>query len=79
MLNSRFTAATVAGSMGNSQCIMDALFGALEVMAAQKRAMNNFTFGNEYYQYYEIISGDFGTGITALDAAGKRSVSTVRM
>lgn len=40
----------------------NALYGALGVMAASQCTMNNFTFGNERYQYYETISGGTGAG-----------------
>ncbi len=62
MLNPRPPAATVAGNVETSQCITDALYGALGVMAASYGTMNNFTFGNERYQYYETISGGTGAG-----------------
>ncbi len=62
MLNPRPPAATVAGNVETSQCITDALYGALGVMAASYGTMNNFTFGNETYQYYETISGGTGAG-----------------
>jgi 5-oxoprolinase (ATP-hydrolysing) len=45
-----------------SQCITDALYGALGVMAASQGTMNNFTFGNERYQYYETVAGGSGAG-----------------
>jgi 5-oxoprolinase (ATP-hydrolysing) len=32
--------------------------------------MNNFTFGNAQYQYYETVSGGSGAGATGLDANG---------
>lgn len=32
--------------------------------------MNNFTFGNARYQYYETISGGTGAGPLRIDAAG---------
>ena len=35
--------------------VTDALYGALGVMAASQGTMNNFTFGNARYQYYETI------------------------
>ena len=38
-------------------CITNALYGALGVMAAGQCTMNNFTFGNARYQYYETICG----------------------
>ncbi|HYC38742.1 MAG TPA: hydantoinase B/oxoprolinase family protein [Usitatibacter sp.] len=62
MLNPRPPAATVAGNVETSQCLTDALYGALGVMAASYGTMNNFTFGNERHQYYETISGGTGAG-----------------
>ncbi|MBM3555024.1 MAG: 5-oxoprolinase, partial [Alphaproteobacteria bacterium] len=61
-LRPRYPAAVVAGNVETSQCITDALFGALGVMAAAQGTMNNFTFGNERYQYYETICGGSGAG-----------------
>jgi 5-oxoprolinase (ATP-hydrolysing) len=52
----------VAGNVETSQCITDALYGALGVMASAQGTMNNFTFGNERYQYYETIAGGSGAG-----------------
>jgi 5-oxoprolinase (ATP-hydrolysing) len=62
MLNPRPPAATVAGNVETSQCLTDALYGALGLMGASYGTMNNFTFGNERYQYYETISGGTGAG-----------------
>ncbi len=62
MLAPRPPAATVAGNVETSQCITDALYGALGLMAASQGTMNNFTFGNERYQYYETIAGGSGAG-----------------
>ncbi|MFO7484192.1 hydantoinase B/oxoprolinase family protein, partial [Oceanibaculum nanhaiense] len=62
MLNPNYPAAVVAGNVETSQCITDALYGALGVMAAAQGTMNNFTFGNETYQYYETICGGSGAG-----------------
>jgi 5-oxoprolinase (ATP-hydrolysing) len=33
-------------------------------MAASSGTMNNFTFGNHQYQYYETVSGGTGAGPT---------------
>jgi 5-oxoprolinase (ATP-hydrolysing) len=55
-------AAVVAGNVETSQCITNALYGALGVMAAGQCTMNNFTFGNPCHQYYETISGGSGAG-----------------
>ncbi|WP_340149545.1 hydantoinase B/oxoprolinase family protein [uncultured Sneathiella sp.] len=62
MLSPEYPAAVVAGNVETSQCITDCLFGALGVMAAAQGTMNNFTFGNEKYQYYETICGGSGAG-----------------
>ena len=62
MLNPRSPAATVAGNVETSQCITDAIYGALGVMAASYGTMNNLTFGNDDYQYYETVSGGTGAG-----------------
>jgi len=62
MLKPRYPAAVVSGNVETSQCITDALYGAMGVMAAAQGTMNNFTFGNERYQYYETVSGGSGAG-----------------
>jgi len=62
MLNPRYPAAVVAGNVETSQIITDTLYGALGVMAASQGTMNNFTFGNDRYQYYETICGGAGAG-----------------
>ncbi|HLB79356.1 MAG TPA: hydantoinase B/oxoprolinase family protein [Dongiaceae bacterium] len=62
MLNPRYPAAVVAGNVETSQCVTDALYGALGVMAAAQGTMNNFTFGTDRYQYYETICGGSGAG-----------------
>ncbi len=62
MLNPIYPAAVVAGNVETSQVITDTLYGALGVMAASQGTMNNFTFGNEQYQYYETICGGSGAG-----------------
>jgi 5-oxoprolinase (ATP-hydrolysing) len=62
MLSPRYPAAVVAGNVETSQCITDALYGALGVMAAAQGTMNNLTFGNARHQYYETICGGSGAG-----------------
>ncbi|MEY2858183.1 MAG: hypothetical protein RLZZ74_2495, partial [Cyanobacteriota bacterium] len=62
MLNPTYPAAVVAGNVETSQTIVDALYGALGIMAASQGTMNNFTFGNDRYQYYETICGGSGAG-----------------
>jgi 5-oxoprolinase (ATP-hydrolysing) len=62
MLNPRYPAAVVAGNVETSQCVTNALLGALKVCAASQCTMNNFSFGNDEYQYYETIAGGSGAG-----------------
>jgi len=70
MLNPNPPASVVAGNVETSTCITNALFGALGVMAGSQPTMNNFTFGNAQYQYYETIAGGSGAG-AVLDAFGR--------
>jgi 5-oxoprolinase (ATP-hydrolysing) len=62
LLNPRPPAAVVAGNVETSQCIVDALYGALGALAASQGTMNNLTFGNSTTQYYETIAGGAGAG-----------------
>jgi len=62
MLSPEYPAAVVAGNVETSQAVTDALYGALGVMGAAQGSMNNFTFGNADYQYYETICGGSGAG-----------------
>src|SRR3546814_4092935 len=62
MLSPRYPAAVVAGNVETSQVITDALFAAFGAMAPAQGTMNNLTFGNEAYQYYETIAGGSGAG-----------------
>jgi 5-oxoprolinase (ATP-hydrolysing) len=62
MLKPRFPAAVVAGNVETSQCLTEALYGALAVMASAQGTMNNLTFGNKQYQYYETVGGGSGAG-----------------
>ncbi len=64
LLNPHYPAAVVAGNVETSMAIANALYGALGVMAASQGTMNNFTFGNQQYQYYETICGGSGAGAT---------------
>jgi len=62
LLNPRRGAAVVAGNVETSMVVVDALYGALGRLAASQGTMNNFTFGNELFQYYETICGGSGAG-----------------
>jgi 5-oxoprolinase (ATP-hydrolysing) len=76
MLNPHYPAAVVAGNVESSQCIVNALFGAMGVMAASQGTMNNFTFGNQRWQYYETIGGGTGAGRDFDGASGVQSHMT---
>ncbi|MBI1181118.1 MAG: 5-oxoprolinase [Alphaproteobacteria bacterium] len=62
LLNPRYPAAVVAGNVETSQCVVNALFGALGAAASAQGTMNNLTFGNAHHQYYETLAGGMGAG-----------------
>jgi len=62
LLSPVYPAAVVAGNVETSQCVTDALFGALGALAASQGTMNNLSFGNDSFQYYETIAGGAGAG-----------------
>jgi 5-oxoprolinase (ATP-hydrolysing) len=62
MLDPQPPAAVAAGNVETSQCIVDALYGALGALAASQGTMNNLTFGDQTLQYYETIAGGAGAG-----------------
>jgi len=62
MLSPVYPGAVVAGNVETSQCVTDTLYGALGVLAASQGTMNNVTFGNDHYQYYETVCGGSGAG-----------------
>ena len=62
MLDPAPPASVVAGNVETSMAITNALYGALGVMASGPSTMNNFTFGNARYQYYETIASGSGAG-----------------
>ena len=55
MLSPRYPAAVVAGNVETTQAVTDTLFGALGALGSAQGTMNNLTFGNSTYQYYETI------------------------
>ena len=55
MLKPAYPRAVVAGNVETSQHVTNALFGALGALANAQGTMNNLTFGNATYQYYETI------------------------
>jgi len=83
MLSPRYPAAVVAGNVETSQHVTDCLFGALGAMASAQGSMNNLTFGDDRYQYYETIcSGapagvvNDGTGFDGADAVHTHMTNT---
>ncbi|NOX68487.1 MAG: 5-oxoprolinase [Gammaproteobacteria bacterium] len=62
LLSPAYPAAVVAGNVETSQCVTDTLFAALGALAASQGTMNNLSFGNNRYQYYETIAGGAGAG-----------------
>ncbi|HEY0768472.1 MAG TPA: hydantoinase B/oxoprolinase family protein [Steroidobacteraceae bacterium] len=62
LLDPQAPAAVAAGNVETSQCIVDALYGALGILAASQGTMNNLTFGDARPQYYETIAGGAGAG-----------------
>jgi 5-oxoprolinase (ATP-hydrolysing) len=65
--------AIVGGNVETSQRVVDVLLGALNVAAASQGTMNNLTFGDGTFGYYETICG--GSGATK-DADGADAVHT---
>ena len=70
MLTLEYPAAVVAGNVEVSQAVTNCLFGAVEALAAAQGTMNNLTFGNDAYQYYETIcsGAPAGPGFNGADA-----------
>jgi len=57
-------AAVVGGNVLTSQRVVDVVLKAFGVAAASQGCMNNFTFGNERFGYYETVGGGAGAGPT---------------
>jgi 5-oxoprolinase (ATP-hydrolysing) len=78
LLSPEYPAAVVAGNVETSQAVTNCLFGALGALAAAQGTMNNLTFGNARYQYYETIcSGSpAGPGFDGTDAVHTHMTNT---
>lgn len=63
MLSPEYPAAVIAGNTETSQAVTSALLLALGVQAAAQSTMNNTTWGDDRYQYYETVCGGQGAGI----------------
>ncbi len=55
-------AAVVGGNVLTSQRVVDVILKAFGVAAASQGCMNNLTFGNDRFGYYETIGGGAGAG-----------------
>ncbi|MEZ4218350.1 MAG: hydantoinase B/oxoprolinase family protein [Myxococcota bacterium] len=62
--------AVVGGNVETSQRIVDVLLGALGAAAASQGTMNNVTFGDERFGYYETLGGGAGAGPSWDGASG---------
>jgi 5-oxoprolinase (ATP-hydrolysing) len=76
MLAPRYPAAVVSGNVETAQYIVDTLLGALGIMAASQGTNNNFTFGDDEFQYYETLCGGAGATNTHKGASGVHSHMT---
>ena len=64
LLDPSADAAVVGGNVLTSQRVVDVILKAFGVAAASQGCMNNFTFGNEHFGYYETVGGGAGAGPT---------------
>jgi 5-oxoprolinase (ATP-hydrolysing) len=55
MLKPAYPSAVVAGNTETSQIVTNCLFAAMKAMGPSQGTMNNLTFGNARYQYYETL------------------------
>ena len=62
LLSPSAEAAVVGGNVLTSQRVVDVVLKAFGVAAASQGCMNNFTFGNERFGYYETVGGGAGAG-----------------
>ncbi|QSB14879.1 hydantoinase B/oxoprolinase family protein [Natronosporangium hydrolyticum] len=62
LLAPAYPAAVVAGNVETSQAVTGALYAALGAQAEGAGTMNNVTFGNDRYQYYETVGSGSGAG-----------------
>jgi 5-oxoprolinase (ATP-hydrolysing) len=55
LLKPKYPAPVAGGNVETSQTIVNCLYGALGVLGSAQGTMNNLTFGNARFQYYETI------------------------
>jgi 5-oxoprolinase (ATP-hydrolysing) len=64
LLNPSPDAGVVGGNVLTSQRLVDVVLKAFSACAASQGCMNNLTFGDEKFGYYETIAGGAGAGHT---------------
>jgi 5-oxoprolinase (ATP-hydrolysing) len=62
--------AVAGGNVETSQRVVDVLLAAAGLLAASQGSMNNLSFGDGSYGYYETIAGGAGAGRTFPGASG---------
>jgi 5-oxoprolinase (ATP-hydrolysing) len=62
LLNPSAGAAVVGGNVLTSQRVVDVVLKAFQACAASQGCMNNLTFGDSTFGYYETIAGGAGAG-----------------
>jgi 5-oxoprolinase (ATP-hydrolysing) len=70
LLSPKPSSAVAAGNVETSQRIVDVLLGALGLAAASQGTMNNITFGNDRFAYYETLGGGAGATEGRAGASG---------
>jgi 5-oxoprolinase (ATP-hydrolysing) len=64
LLNPSVDAGVVGGNVLTSQRVVDVVLLAFKACAASQGCMNNLTFGDSHFGYYETIAGGAGAGPT---------------
>ena len=70
LLNPSSDAGVVGGNVLTSQRIVDVVLLAFKACAASQGCMNNLTFGDDNFGYYETIAGGAGAGPTWTGRSG---------
>ena len=61
-LNPSYPDAVVSGNVEVSQLLVDSILAAASWQANSQGTMNNISFGNDRFQYYETLGGGSGAG-----------------
>lgn len=70
LLNPSDDAGVVGGNVLTSQRVVDVVLRAFKACAASQGCMNNLTFGDDKFGYYETIAGGAGAGPTWIGRSG---------